>query len=510
MPALQGMPPQLSQLTNLQTLTNFVVGKGENVIDVEDARKTDLISKEGLNALHLEWSDKKENDEGVLDMSQPHGNLEELTIKGYGGMKFSTWVGDPLFSNTVLVRLENCKNCGFLPPLGQLLFLKELYVSGMPGVESVGHEFYGNGSFSFPRLETLEFEDMQRWKDWFPCQGDQGIEVFSSLKRLSINRCLKLEGSLPENIGSIEKLEIIQCDKLVASIAGYKQLSTLRVQECKGVVCGIRVDLEQLKAITLAYVPEFRFQTKGFMTGLRKVEKLTIAEYSKLQQLHQLASLQTLYMYKCQSHLVLKEEEEEIEGSSLSSSHCRRKEEASCLETMAIVDCPSITSFSSKGQLSLPALKHLEGLSSNLTHLTIWKPYNCKPLSHWGLTLNRLTSLKELWLSGVDLRLSSFPPEGEEMLLPKSLIILNISDFPNLRHPSSQGYRFLTSLESLEIRDCPKLEYFPEDLALSLTQLRIYDHCPVLRKRYKPGNAKDWAIIAHIPYIDIGDLPLEQ
>ncbi|TQD88572.1 hypothetical protein C1H46_025891 [Malus baccata] len=151
-----------------------------------------------------------------------------------------------------------------------------------------------------------------------------------------------------------------------------------------------------------------------------------------------------------------------------------------------------------------------QGLSSNLTHLTIWKPYNCKPLSHWGLTLNRLTSLKELWLGGVDLRLSSFPPEGEEMLLPKSLIILNISDFPNLRHPSSQGYRFLTSLESLEICDCPKLEYFPEDLALSLTQLRIYDHCPVLRKRYKPGNAKDWAIIAHIPYIDIGDLPLEQ
>ncbi|RXH93914.1 hypothetical protein DVH24_015981 [Malus domestica] len=124
----------------------------ENVIDVEDARQTDLISKEGLNALQLEWSDKKENDKGVLVMLQPHGNLEELTINGCGGLKFSTWVGDPLFSNMMLVRLENCKNCGFLPLLGQLLFLKELYVSGMPGVESVGYEFHGNGSFSFPRL----------------------------------------------------------------------------------------------------------------------------------------------------------------------------------------------------------------------------------------------------------------------------------------------------------------------------------------------------------------------
>ncbi|XP_048442478.1 putative disease resistance RPP13-like protein 1 [Pyrus x bretschneideri] len=75
--SLQGMPPQLSQLTNLQTLTNFVLGKSgessvreigpmlllrgtlrlsrlENAIDVEDARQTDLISKEGLNTLQLE------------------------------------------------------------------------------------------------------------------------------------------------------------------------------------------------------------------------------------------------------------------------------------------------------------------------------------------------------------------------------------------------------------------------------------------------------------------------
>lgn len=99
----------------------------------------------------------------------------------------------------------------------------------------------------------------------------------------------------------------------------------------------------------------------------------------------------------------------------------------------------------------------------------------------------------------------SFPPENEmEMLLPKSLIQLQIEDFPNLRRLSSNGFQFLTSLESLTITNCPLLEFVPEGLPISITQLHIYDDCPPLRKRYKPSNVRHWATIAHIPFIDIG------
>ena len=117
--------------------------------------------------------------------------------------------------------------------------------------------------------------------------------------------------------------------------------------------------------------------------------------------------------------------------------------------------------------------------------------------------MHRLTSLTELCIQGVDQDLVSFPPE--EMLLPTILIKLTIGFFPNLRIISSQGLHVLTSLESLRIDDCPKLASIPDDLPLSLTQLYIYDDCPLLRKKYKPDAPRYWAKISHIPYIEIGD-----
>ncbi|KAI5342030.1 hypothetical protein L3X38_009905 [Prunus dulcis] len=125
--SLKAMPPQLGRLTNLQSLPNFVVGKGsdesgireigslfhlrgtlslsrlENVIDAEDARKADLKSKERVDELVLKWSwpdNTQETQLGVLDRLEPHRKLEKLIIWGYAGLEFSTWIGDRSFSTT--------------------------------------------------------------------------------------------------------------------------------------------------------------------------------------------------------------------------------------------------------------------------------------------------------------------------------------------------------------------------------------------------------------------------
>lgn len=96
----------------------------------------------------------------------------------------------------------------------------------------MGLEFYGEGSLSFPLLETLEFEDMQHWKEWYSCEGDEGIRVFLHLKTLSINRCPRLEGKLPENLDSLTNLMVHDCDQLVVSIADYKHLCVFNVHNC--------------------------------------------------------------------------------------------------------------------------------------------------------------------------------------------------------------------------------------------------------------------------------------
>ncbi|XP_004309041.1 PREDICTED: putative disease resistance RPP13-like protein 1-like [Fragaria vesca subsp. vesca] len=260
--SLEEMPPQLGQLTNLQTLPEFVIGKGsgsgvreiesllhlqgtlhisrlENVIRVEDARSANLKSKERLEALFLEWSSSTVSTEDaaiVLDMLQPHSKLKELTIKGYGGLKFSTWIGNPSFTKMVRVKLEGCNHCQFLPPFGQLPCLKELCIQEMDAVESVGVEFYGEGDLSFQALETLEFWNLKNWKNWYPCQQSEGVEVFSCLKRLSIRGCPKLEGDLPENLDSLAQLRIYGCEELVVSVSKYRQLHGSIIEKCKMVV----------------------------------------------------------------------------------------------------------------------------------------------------------------------------------------------------------------------------------------------------------------------------------
>ncbi|KAL6130003.1 hypothetical protein ACLB2K_068385 [Fragaria x ananassa] len=140
------------------------IGRLENVIDVGDAKMAQKMTKEGLDTLQLEWSGTSEKESEVLCSLEPHKKLIKLTIKGYNGFKFSKWIGHPSFSDMTFVELENCKSCRFLPPIGQLPFLKTLWIKGLASVESVGAELYGECSLPFPCLETLGFMDMPVWK----------------------------------------------------------------------------------------------------------------------------------------------------------------------------------------------------------------------------------------------------------------------------------------------------------------------------------------------------------
>ncbi|CAL8114209.1 unnamed protein product [Prunus armeniaca] len=132
----------------------------------------------------------------------------------------------------------------------------------MAAVESVGPEFYGEGSLPFPVLETLEFSYMHKWKKWLPFAQDQ---VFPCLKLLSIRNCPQLEGNVPENLDSLATLRIIECKELVISISNYKKIGGLDIDGCKEVV-----------------KTKVKSQTGEFTEGLRKVANLTIGGCEEL------------------------------------------------------------------------------------------------------------------------------------------------------------------------------------------------------------------------------------
>ncbi|KAJ6678911.1 NBS-LRR TYPE DISEASE RESISTANCE PROTEIN, partial [Salix purpurea] len=116
------VPAEVRFLTRLQTLSVFVVGpdhmveelgclnelkgelkiyKLEQVRDKEEAGKAKLCEKR-MDRLVLEWSDEGNNSvnyEGALEGLQPHPDLRSLTIQGYGGEKFPSWMSTLQLNN---------------------------------------------------------------------------------------------------------------------------------------------------------------------------------------------------------------------------------------------------------------------------------------------------------------------------------------------------------------------------------------------------------------------------
>ena len=246
---LEEMPSNFGRLKSLRFLTGFVVGgdsgskiselgeishlstlsisKLENVANDTDASNANLKSKENLEELVFEWTSTNHDTtiegtstnhdtpiEAILDNLQPHKNLKKLTIENYGGTAFPHWLGNAIFSNMVVLRLNNCKYCTSLPPLGQLSSLQELLITKIEGLERLeDNQFYGTGQTGFQpfrSLKTLKFTELPRWRHWI--HSAHGGEDFPSLQELQIQQCPKFIGSLPRHPSSTNR-EISGCPR---------------------------------------------------------------------------------------------------------------------------------------------------------------------------------------------------------------------------------------------------------------------------------------------------------
>ncbi|CAN6556103.1 unnamed protein product [Malus baccata var. baccata] len=394
--SLEGMPPKLGTLVNLQSLPKFVVCGGsdksgireigplshlqgtlcisrlENVTDVEDAQRADLKCKEWLDSLVLEWShssDTRETESAVLDMLQPHRKIKELTIKSYAGKEFSSWVGSPLFSNMVLVRLEKCNNCLSLPPLGQLPHLRKLYIIGMNAVESVGAEFYGE-----------------------------------------------------QNLNSLAKLEIVECEELVVSIANCKQLRLLNIDSCKVLVhTAAKVEFELLEFLCLSNISEVMSLQTGELLkkGLSKVRDLKISGCEEVT-------------------------------SSLKNEEGRLLQQLTSLGSLEIEDNSRLV-----GELG----KEAEELQISECKLEYLKLKKCENLSKLPKGLNQLSSLQELRIHECS-SLVSFPDVG----LPPSLKDIQIRECHSLIYFAK--FQIPQNLRRIEIRKCKSLKSLVDEEAV--------------------------------------------
>ncbi|KAK2981311.1 hypothetical protein RJ640_007012 [Escallonia rubra] len=196
---LKEMPLGIGKLTSLQTLSKIVLDRSRglrvnelrglsnlrgalsiiglhSVMKVQDAVEANLLRKQGLDELEMEWSTgfdgfrNKRTEKEVFDVLKPSTNLRALKVESYGGIEFPSWLGDPSFSSLACMTLRGCKECISLPSLGHLPSLKELRIKGMDGVKNVGAELCGIISpqvkAAFPALTILEFDNMVGLVEW--------------------------------------------------------------------------------------------------------------------------------------------------------------------------------------------------------------------------------------------------------------------------------------------------------------------------------------------------------
>ncbi|XP_062115720.1 putative disease resistance protein At3g14460 isoform X2 [Humulus lupulus] len=554
---LKELPQEISNMKHLYFLSNMVlsdrnsagckmkkVGKLdnlrcisglENVVNAREASQANLKEKKGLSKLSLSWNDNagvadsSQKEKNILDVLRPHTNLEHLEIERYRGTTFSDWVGDSAFSNLVSVSLVDCKNCCVLPPLGQLVFLKNLLICRCDSVISIGDEIPHHKGPLFCCLEELRIYNMLEWKDWsFSSEVVmQEGQLFPLLKKLSLSCCPKLSVGLPACLPSLELVNINSCEKMVTLLPRTQHifeappsLVSLSITNCpvleslldwgpnskvKRLVLGQTKTLFEnrkqwdlhrlscLESFSISWFEDESFPNAGLLpTTLTALEIWYASNLETLngKALQQLTSLTKLSIYNCQSLRCLPEEGLPISLSHVKIWNCeqmvvllpRTQQNATGLPSLvflSIKECPVLESLLDWG--SHPKLKRLA-------------LENCATLfenrKQWGL--HRLSCLEMVRISRWED--DSFPDEG---FFPTTLNTLQIFDSCNLETLNGNALQQLTSLAAMEIDKCGKLRCLPEQgLPTSLSSLHI-NGCPLLKQRCEKGG-EDWPKIQHI------------
>ncbi|CAL5330335.1 unnamed protein product [Camellia sinensis] len=510
-PSSKKMSLHIGKLINLQTLSNFMVGKDcghkieelknlshirgaihisrlENVSGVKDARDANLMSKEELEELSLEWNESHSSQDhiverDVLDVMRPFKLLKRLTISGYYGKKFPNWVGDVSFSKMVFMRLKGSKCCTSLPPLGQLPLLKDLYIEGMSAIKHLGCEFYGQqcGAKPFRSLERLSFEFMPEWEDWSAFETE-GAQPFGHLSKLSIINCPKLVGRLPNDLPCLNSLKIDRCPQLLIDVSSllHPSLASLSMNNVmlpslpallgtKNTIelGSLTLDIRHVTVLNSLCDPsttDEELLANEMSKHLPSITALSISHVEKLAFLpawftRDLTRLKNLDILYCKELITLWRNKMRMQVCLPSLCH------------LNISHCPKLVCLFEEEQEKRregSKKQQYEGLlcMTRLEYLTInW----CGMLKKLPQDMHTYTSLGVLRIEGCE-SLISFPMKG----LPSMLRELRVSLCGALQ--SLPELMTLNNLQELKVSDCASLRYLLSrgGLPSTLKQLNIH------------------------------------
>ncbi|XP_044953162.1 disease resistance protein RGA2-like [Hordeum vulgare subsp. vulgare] len=542
---------RISAIRNLRDLRELQVQGLENVENPEEAHDAKLNEKEYLNSLSLEWSARAKiesrTDEFLIDNCEPHENIRDLTVSGYGGVRSPIWIQRLSVKNLISLKLVRCENWKYLPSLAELALLKHLTLHHLYSIQEIGESshvsgcgcsdsslpncpFYINGSLPAslhtlivrscpelielpvlpPSLVYLEIHDVGLTKlprIGGPCSED-GRADSSELLRIRVNMCPSLT-SLDESvlaqgqyIKTIRILRITTCEELVFVPLTFKEMNELR-------------ELEIGKCPKLRTSSEIRDKILP-----PSLEKLTLMQCGDmecllLKSLHGLEFLSKLALKNCPS---LK---------SLPSADVFKSLKS--LELMEIMGCQNLSSLDGLG--SLRFLFELKiNTCSKLAEVGLSLPLHVSSGSGDGGEDHMVMPTGSLQIDYLEIDLPSILllEPLKDLRHTKELVINNGSQMKNLPErwllQNSKEIRSLkilsaNSLESLPLRmnelcylkylllsgaGKGKLQSLP-DLPSSLQCIHVMGCYPELVKQISEKGSSEWNKISHIAKLHIGD-----
>ncbi|KAK8516564.1 hypothetical protein V6N12_038802 [Hibiscus sabdariffa] len=427
-------------LTRFKDLTALTRLKIENISNLSALPEgfTCLVSLEVLEV---------EDCGGLKSLWQQGAGFEELScLKRLAVMKCPQLLklideDEELPSSLEYIDIEDCSNLEKLPNgIQKLRALKDLSIKWCPKLSS-----FPSGSFPsmLKNLVILGCTSLQSLPEGLVHNGSSSSSTRCHLENLEILACPSLRlvptGELP---AALKHLEIWDCNCLEfipeSLLQNNRSLEFIRIGNCK-----------KLKTLPRC------LSTFEYLTELH-VNQCSSLEYFPASGLP-IHNLRTMLISKCDNLKSLPNQMHDLTS----------------LQYLTVFGCPCIETFPEGG------------FPPNLLSLSIW---DCKRVklrfAMWRL--HKLTSLKDLSVGDFDRDMVSFP---EDSTIPPNLVRLQVQSLPELKF-LSEGLLDLVSLEALDVRNCPKLQYLPKNglpITLGLLQIR---NCPLLEKECRDGQQK--------------------
>ncbi|KAJ6755147.1 LEUCINE-RICH REPEAT-CONTAINING [Salix purpurea] len=428
---LNEMPSCMGNLTGLQKLSKFIVGKKEGCGIEELKGLKNLQGRLSIMDLHNVIDARRA---GHANLRGKH-NLEELELK----WSESDLKGHPSFSEIVHLELSCCSTCIELPPLGRLPSLRDLFIQGLDAVKTVGPGFYGVGSSvkPFQSLKTLKFEDMREWESWWSSAGVDE-EEFPSLSELTLYS--------DEKLPVLSELKLEECDGVTLKYMFHKSSpTTLKLGSMSKLTCLTGHFLQSLGALKVLMISDFPNLTSLWEKGTGS-ENFEHPQFVSSTEIGMPSTHKSSKLSGC----------DKLELLPIHKVHMLLSLEDLCIET-----CPNL--------VSIPEA----GLLSSLRHLVL---RDCKALRSLPDGISNCP-LEDLEIEECPL-LKCFPG-GMLPATLKSLKIRYCREFKSLPEGlmhNENGPDTLCHFDHLEIIGCPSLKSFPDGkLPTRLKTLKIWD-----------------------------------